>query len=97
MLEIIEILIKSVNKVLYFWNEFKPVFKNKLIDNLKKIRKKDELPSNYYNQILRNAINTMIDINFISFLKKPSGQVKLADNYEENLKNYIETAFRNQN
>jgi len=77
-------------------DESKPIFKNKLVDNLKKIRKKDELPSNYYNRILRNAINTLIDINFISFLKQPSGQVKLADNYEENLKNYIEDAFKNQ-
>ncbi len=76
--------------------ESKTIFKNKLIDNLKKIRQKEGLPSNYYNRILRNALNILIDINFIKILKQPSGQIELTDDYKENLEQYIENAFKKQ-
>ena len=60
------------------------------------MRKKDELPSYYFNRILRNALDILIDINFIKILTQPSGQIELADDYEENLERYIEDAFKKQ-
>ena len=71
------------------------IIKNKLLNELKKMRKKDELPSYYFNRILRNALDILIDINFIKILTQPSGQIELADDYEDNLEQYIEAAFKN--
>lgn len=74
----------------------KKIIKNKLLNELKEMRKKGELPSNFYNQILRNALDILIDINFIKLLTQPSGQIELADDYEENLQTYIKDAFEKQ-
>jgi len=74
----------------------KKIFKNKLMIDLKKIREKGELPSYYYNRTIRNALDILIDINFIKILKQPSGQIELADDYEVNLETYIEDALKKQ-
>ena len=63
-------------------NKSKKTFKNKLMEELKKVRKNNEIPSNIYNRLLRNALDIMIDINFIKMLKHPSGQIELSDDYK---------------
>lgn len=75
----------------------KTVYKNKLLEELKKIRKKGELPNHYYNKILRNALDILIEIEFIKILKQPSGQIEIADGYEKNLENFIQEAFKKTN
>ena len=71
----------------------KTVYKNKLLEELKKIRKKSELPNHYSNKILRGALDIMIDIEFIKILKQPSGQIEISEGYEKNLENFIQEAF----
>jgi len=72
----------------------KTVYKNKLLEELKKNRKKGEFPSHYSNKILRDALDIMIDIDFIRILKQPSGQIEIVDGYEKNLETFIQEAFK---
>ena len=91
---------KIINTVILTINEgkkeSKKIIKNKLFDDLKEIRKKGEIPSYYYNSILRSALDILIEINFIKILTQPSGKIELAEDHEENLETYIDKAFKNQ-
>jgi len=91
---------KIINTVILTINEgkkeSKKIIKNKLFNDLKEIRKKGEIPSYYYNSILRSALDILIEINFIKILTQPSGKIELAEDHEENLETYIDKAFKNQ-
>lgn len=88
---------KVIQKISDGTEKSKKVYKNKLLEELKKIRKKGELPNHYNNKILRNALDIMIDIEFIKILKQPSGQIEIADGYEKKLENFIQEAFNKIN
>lgn len=91
---------KIFNTIIFTINKGKDesikIYKTKLLNGLKKIRNKGELPSNYYNRILRKALDILIDINFITILTQPSGQIELVDDYEINLESYIKEAIEKQ-
>ncbi len=74
----------------------KMVYKSNLLDKLKNLRSNGDIPPNYYNRVLRNALNVLIDIGFIEILTQPSGKIELAHDYKKNKENYVNKAYKNQ-
>ncbi len=92
-----EIIIENVIKMIKKKEEkSEKVYKSNILDDLKKLRNKNKLPSNYYNRVLRNALNVLIDIRFMEILPQQGGKIELADDYDKNRKKYMKKAFENQ-
>lgn len=85
---IIEVIVDTVKR---YEESETPLYKNNLLDELKELRKSGKIQ--YYNSVLRDALNILLELNFISILINPNGHIKLIDDHDENLNDYIEKAY----
>ena len=82
---IMELIIFTINKGK---NKPKVIYKKHLMNALKEAIKKEKLP--YFNPILRKALDKLIEIEFITIMKQPSGKIEISKDYEEKFEDYLE-------